>query len=89
MIHIHDLAVTIIYGHLLTILTIYYIQVVHMLYLTGTTREIILNYIERNVPPGVGIEVRSFKLAQFPAELEVCFRNSFQKILILLFLETY
>ena len=44
-----------------------------MLYLTGTTREIILNYIERNVPPGVGIEVRSFKLAQFPAELEVCF----------------
>jgi len=47
-----------------------YKKVVHMLYLTGTTREIILNYIERNVPPGVGIEVRSFKLAQFPAELE-------------------
>merc|ERR1712235_198620 len=47
-----------------------YKKVVHLLYLTGTTREIILNYIERNVPPGVGIEVRSFKLAQFPAELE-------------------
>jgi len=47
-----------------------YKKVVHFLYLTGTTREIMLNYIERNVPAGVGIEVKSFKLAQFPAELE-------------------
>jgi len=47
-----------------------YKKVVHLLYLTGTTRELILNYIERNVPAGVGIEVKSFKLAQFPVELE-------------------
>jgi len=47
-----------------------YKKVVHFLYLTGTTRDLILNYIERNVPAGVGIEVKSFKLAQFPSELE-------------------
>ena len=55
---------------------------VHLLYLTGTTRELILNYIERNVPAGVGIEVKSFKLVQFPAELEVCFRSILLELMI-------
>ena len=32
-----------------------------------------LNYIQRNIPAGVGMEVRSFKLAKFPAEIEVFF----------------
>ena len=30
-----------------------------------------LNYIERNVPAGVGIEVKSFKLVRFPKEIRV------------------
>ena len=30
-----------------------------------------LNYIQRNIPAGVGMEVKSFKLAKFPAEIEV------------------
>ena len=46
-------------------------QVIHMLYLTGTTKEIMLNYIQRQVPPGVGIEVKSAKLAPLPSMLQV------------------
>ena len=45
---------------------------VHLQHLTGSTREILLYYIESNVPPGVGIEVRSFKLAQFTEKMKVC-----------------
>merc|ERR1719370_1515323 len=55
-------------------------MVAHLLYLTGTTRELILNYIERNVPAGVGIEVKSFKLAQFPAELEKHIERNFDML---------
>ena len=48
-----------------------YKKVVHLLYLTGSTRRVMLNYIQRNVPAGVGIEVRSFKLLQMPEQIKV------------------
>jgi len=47
-----------------------YKKVVHLLHLTESTREILLYYIESNVPPGVGIEVRSFKLVPFPEKFK-------------------
>merc|ERR1712227_176315 len=70
-----------IYGrHMTSYETRTYKKVVHLLYLTGTTRELILNYIERNVPAGVGIEVKSFKLVQFPAELEKHIERNFDML---------
>lgn len=47
-----------------------YKKVVHLLYLTGSTRRVMLNYIQRNVPAGVGIEVRSFKLVSMPEQIK-------------------
>jgi len=53
-----------------------YKKVVHLNYLTGSTRDILLTYIQSNVPAGVGIEVRSFKLVQFPDSLKSAIEKS-------------
>ena len=49
----------------------FYLQVVHLQYLTESTREILLYYIESQVPPGVAIEVRSYKLLEMPSKMKV------------------
>ena len=60
------------------------IQVCHLLYMTGSTRKIMLNYIERNVPAGVGIEVKSFKLVRFPEDLRVSEELFMKKFMIMI-----
>jgi len=57
-----------------------YKKVVHLLYLTGSTRKVMLNYIERNVPAGVGIEVRSFRLAPLPDQIKQHVTASYQHL---------
>jgi len=52
-----------------------YKKVVHLQYLTESTREILLYYIESQVPPGVAIEVRSYKLLEMPSKMKEVFLN--------------
>ncbi|CAG5094473.1 Oidioi.mRNA.OKI2018_I69.XSR.g13588.t1.cds [Oikopleura dioica] len=52
-----------------------YKKVVHLQYLTESTREILLYYIESQVPPGVAIEVRSYKLVEMPSKMKEAIKN--------------
>merc|ERR1711953_446839 len=52
-----------------------YKKVVHLQYLTESTRQILLYYIESQVPPGVAIEVRSYKLLEMPSKMKKAILN--------------